>query len=130
MVDESTGEVVVIRHQLAGVTGGLGCGGSGGFAFLQVKHRASQPVKHVTVTYDQALVDPYTFLKVSVRKGGSYLATTNVRGPVLGHGTYRVTLRQAAQGTLTLWFGIEVSSACPNIDGGRAIFTGVAVTSV
>lgn len=130
MVDESTGEVFVLRHQLAGITGGLGCGGSGGFAFLQVKHKANTPVKFVTVTYDEATVDPYTFVKASVRKGGSYLATTNVRGPVLGTGTFRVTLRKPATGTLTVWFGIEVTSACPNVDGGRAIFTGVGVTSV
>lgn len=123
--DASTGSVTVIRHQYAGIGGGLGCGGQGGWSYLRVNHTATDPVSSVTVTWTEGLVDPYTFLNVGVRKGANYLGSKVVRGPVVGDGSATVTLTPPATGALEVWFGVQVGSACPNVDGGHAVFTGV-----
>lgn len=125
MTDPATGRMTVLRANPAGVSGSLGCGGSGGFSSFAVTHEAATPVTSVTVAYDDGLVDPYTFFSVSVRQGGDFLATRVVRGPIAGSGTVALTLSAPATGTLTAWFGIQVSSACPNVDGGTAKFTSV-----
>lgn len=126
MADPATGEMTVLRHQVAGVTGGLGCGGSGGYASFKVAH-TGENVTGVTVHHSDTIVDPYTWISVSVKQDGDYLATHVERGLIVGEGEITVTLPEAASGDMEILFGIQVSSACPNVDGGTAIFHAVDV---
>ena len=126
MVDPETGEMTVIRHQLAGISGGLGCGGSGGFANFKVNHSGTN-IREVSVQYQDAIIDPYTWINVGVRQGTEYVGTQVQRGLTTGHGQVRVLLAKPVSGDIEVWFGIQVSSACPNIDGGTALFTAVHV---
>ncbi|HEX9775186.1 MAG TPA: hypothetical protein VGB83_06370 [Actinomycetota bacterium] len=140
VVDETTGEMAVIRHQLTGVNGTLGCGGQGGYAYFEVAHEAASALESVTVTYTDAVVDPYTFIRLGLRQDGDFLGSTDIRGPIvsagqglsdldLGDGTITVTLDDPdlppVTGEVVAWFGIQVSSACPNIDGGSALFDSI-----
>ncbi len=123
----ATGEMTVLRINPAGISGGLGCGGTGGFSNFLVKHDAAEPVKTVTVAYTDAIIDPYTWITVSVRQGEGFLGTQVERGIIAGDGTVTLTLRSPASGPLDIWFGIQVASACPNVDGGTATFTSVTL---
>jgi hypothetical protein len=131
-VHPDTGQMTVLRIQAAGISGGLGCGGSGGFSNFKVNH-PDAGASVVTVTFAEAIIDPYTFIHVSARQGDSFLGNASVQGPivhpVLGATSLSLTLPEAATGPIEIWFGIQVTSACPNIDGGTARFTSVAVTS-
>lgn len=124
----ATGEVYVVRHQAAGVNGGLGCGGSGGWITLERAHVTEGTVTSVKVAYADALVTPFAFLKVSVMQDGRYLVTTNVRGPFTGAGEIVVPAVGAHPGNVTVRFGAEVSSACPGVEVARAIYQKVIVT--
>lgn len=130
--DPETGEMAVLRVQLAGISGGLGCGGSGGFSYFSQTHQAPGATK-VTVNFTDAIIDPYTFVHVSVRQGESFLASKGQQGlilhPVIGASSVTVELGEPSTAPIEVWFGIQVTSACPNIDGGRAIFSSVTVTS-
>jgi hypothetical protein len=131
-VHPDTGRMTVLRVQAAGISGGLGCGGSGGFSNFAVAHPDAGATA-VTVSFSDALVDPYTFIHLSVRQGSSFLGSASVQGPivsgVVGASSLTLTLPEASTGPIDIWFGIQVTSACPNIDGGTATFTSVAVTS-
>lgn len=121
-----TGELLVLRVNPAGISGGLGCGGVGGYSNFEVAHNAEGAVNKVSISYTDALVDPYTFINIGIRQGANYLTSKVVRGPLLGDGTIDVGVPNAT-GAITIWFGIQVASACPNIDGGRAIFKEVRI---
>jgi hypothetical protein len=126
--DAATGDMTVLRVNPAGVSGGLGCGGSGGFANFEVVHTdETTPVKSVTVAYDNAIIDAYSWINVGVRKGSSYVGSRVERGILTGTGTVTVTLGAPVQAPVTIWFGIQVASACPNVNGGHAHFASVLV---
>jgi hypothetical protein len=134
--DPQTGDMTVLRANPAGASGGLGCDGKAGYANFAKTMTTSGTFKSVTVSYTNALVDPYSYIKVSVRQNDAYLDTTNVRGAVIGDGSATVNLdpatsnsvREPVTGTITVWFGIVAGSSCPNVDGGHATFTSVTVT--
>lgn len=110
--------------------GAFNCGGAGGWATFVVSHPASGSEGAVGVLYADAVWDGYTWLTVLVRDGdGSWLGSAQVRGPGVGDGTMIVELDRApAAGTqMTIQFGIQVASACPNVNGGTARFTAVSV---
>lgn len=131
-VHPDTGQMTVLRVQAAGISGGLGCGGSGGFSYFSVTH-PSPGAQSVTVSFTDAIIDPYTFIHVAVRQGSSFLTSKGLQGlivhPVVGATSLTVNLGTPSTDALEVWFGIQVTSACPNIDGGTAKFTSVAVTS-
>lgn len=124
----TTGEMSILRYNPVPANAGLGCGGSGGWANFEIPHTASSPITKVTVDFRDAIVDPYSFMSLSVYQNGSYVDTEIVRGPVLGNGAIVLEPRTAATGDVVIWFGLQVSSACPNLDIARAVFTGVTVT--
>lgn len=128
--DPATGDVAVVRINPAGISGGLGCGGQGGYNFLKVTKTFEEPVSTVSVAYTNAVIDPYTFIKLSVLKDGQYISSANPpqRGIIAGEGTISTQLDVPTSGQLTVLFGIEVVSACPNVDGGRATFTSVTLS--
>lgn len=123
--DANTGTMTVLRVNPAGISGGLGCSGLAGYSNFEVSFTGTD-VRKVSVFYNQALVDPYSYINVGVRQGSNYLGSTVLRGLLAGNGTATVTLPSAANGDLVVWFGIQVGSACPNIDGARAVFESVA----
>lgn len=126
--DGSTGEMSIVRFNPTPVNGGLGCGGSGGWARFEIAHTAATAVKAVSVNYSMAVIDPYSFIVVSIYKDGAFVDTEVVRGPILGDGTVVLEPRTAATGAMSIWFGLEMSSACPNIGFAQTVFESVTVT--
>lgn len=126
--DGSTGEMSIFRFNPTPVNGGLGCGGSGGWARFEIAHTAASNITAVAVDYSMALIDPYSFIVVSVYQDGAFVDTKVVRGPILGDGTVLLEPRTAASGDVSIWFGLEMSSACPNIGFAQAVFESVTVT--
>lgn len=127
--DPATGEMSILRYSVnAPFSGGLGCGGQGGFVFFAVSHDATDPVTSVTVSYTDALVGPYAFVNVGVRQGDGFLDGEVQRGIITEAGSVTVDLPQPAIGALTVWFGLQVSSACPPappVEGAMLTFTSV-----
>ena len=128
--DAATGEMSIIRYNPVPANGGLGCGGSGGWATFTVAHTVGTAVDSVVVSYTSALVDPYSFMSVSMYQNGAFIDTQVVRGPTLGEGTITLDPRTAASGDVTIMFGLQVASACPNVDIARATFSRVDVNEV
>lgn len=127
--DAASGEMFVVRANPVPTNGGLGCGGSGGFANFAVSHSALTPLQSVTVEYEDAVIDPYTWINVGVRQGADYLDSVVVQGIVAGSGDVIVDVSDlAATGEVTVWFGLQVASACPNVDGGAIRFISVTFT--
>ena len=122
--DPATGTATAIQHNAAGISGGLGCIAEGPFTTFEVTHNA--PAEWITITFADALVSPYSYVKASaLGDNGLFLKTVNLRGAVLGSGTIRLGPLDT-DGPVTARFGVEVTSACPSIDGATATFTGVA----
>jgi len=125
----SDGTVTVGR--IYPIPGLINCTKGGPYAKLLVLHHATRAVQKVVVTYDSALVDPFTFVQVGLRDvAHHWYGTKTVRGMVSGSGT--VTLQPLRkQGrlprTLVVEFGLEQSSACPNADEGTIHFSKVEV---
>jgi hypothetical protein len=125
------GSVTVARaYPLAGA---INCTKGGPYATLLVKHRATKPVRKVVVSYDSAAVDNFTFVMVGLHDTkGHWYGTTQVRGFVTGSG--QAVLRpDRPQGdlprSLVVEFGLQQSSACPNVDAGTIHFSKVQVFS-
>lgn len=128
----STGEVTVIRANAT--PGAIGCAATGGFAYLRVEHPATGAERHVHVVYEKASITPFTWLKVNVRgvSDGAdvYVGSTQLRGQLVNEsGVLTVDLTEVpdAGSAMTIDFGIETASACPNADGGTARFSAVTV---
>lgn len=131
-VNTSTGQVTVFRAN--GTPAAIGCAATGGYGYLRVEHPATSADDDVYVAYEKASITPFTWLKVNVRGvvGGveQYIGSAALRGQLVSDsGVLSVDLDQApdAGSVMTIDFGIETASACPNADGGTATFTAVAV---
>jgi hypothetical protein len=114
------------------IPGAINCTKGGPYAKLLVHHHATGAVRKVVLSYTSAAVDNFTFIMLGVRTGDHWLGSQTVRGVVAGSGT--VTLkpdraRGASSRNLTIEFGLQQSSACPNADAGRITFTKVQVFS-
>lgn len=110
----------------------ISCGPGGGFSKLQVKHGVKKKGKFSTVSVDftDAAIDPYTFVTVAVKnKKGDWLASGRQRGPIVGSGTLETEVfgKLPKKGKVTILFGLEMASACPQLNGGSARFTQVTV---
>lgn len=134
--DAATGRLAVLRVQPPIPTGGLGCGGKGGFATFEVRD-IQQPITKVTLAVDEAAWNPFAWVTLSViatDDGGvvHYLGTQKVRGPGAGPSTIELPItpeEQVPAGTTqSVRFGMEVASSCiPAVDGGSARFSVVTV---
>jgi hypothetical protein len=127
--DPSSGQVMVLRAYP--VFNPFTCGGSrGGWATLRLPLEVQQGIASVEVDYDNAVVDPYSFLTVTVKKGDRFLGSKDIRGPVTGSGKVVVPLQfgKAKKGaTIVIDFGLEVPSGCPNVQAAMAEFTTVVL---
>jgi hypothetical protein len=127
--DPSTGRVGILRLY-PGYNPFTCTDSKGGFVTLRLTHQVTGPIRSVEVRYEDAAVDPYAFLTAAVRQGDRYLGSLTVRGPVSGSGKLMVplSLGKAMRGSpITVDFGAEVSSGCPNADGVMARYTEVVV---
>lgn len=135
--DTATGELLALQYQFTAVSGSLGCTGQGPFVHFDVPHTGD--IDDVSVRFSGAVVSPYAFLKVSVLKDGvsedTFVATKNVRGAILldgtilgpGSDTVTLALDETATGDSIIRVGLEVSSNCPSLDGGRIVIEDVTV---
>ena len=130
--DPKSGRVTVLRAYPE--PGAFNCGGQGGWADLVVTPTLQADTSSVTVAYKNSAWDSYTWLTVVVRDGqGTWLGGQKLRGPVAGSGTLTLPIQSPAGGpvpagtAVDVQFGIEVASACPNVDGGSIQFTGVTL---
>lgn len=125
----SSGTVTVARvYPIPGV---INCVKGGPYARLLVTVRARHPVRRIVASYDSAAFDPFTFLTVGLHDGKRWYGSASVRGFVAGTGT--VTLvpdrqRGPFPRRLTVEFGLQQSSACPNADEGTVHFSRLVVT--
>lgn len=131
-VDPATGQVDIMSLNI--VPGAIGCAATGAFGYLRVVHDVTGPVNKVMFAYSGASLTQYAWLKLNVRGivGGAeqYIGSKAVRGQMVhDSGTFVADLDKAPDvGTqMTIDFGIESGSACPNADGGRATFSAVSV---
>jgi hypothetical protein len=127
--DRSLAWITVVRANP--VAGAFNCSGTGGFATFDLTHVARSPVKSVVLSYSDSVLDSFTWMKLSVLVRGMYVGTVSARGPVAGNGTlvFRMLKALPAGRAYTIRFGLEVASACPNVDGGSAMFPAVSVIS-
>ena len=112
--------------------GAINCTKGGPYATLLVKHHATSQVRKVVVSYESAAVDNFTFLMVSLHDThGHWYGTRQVRGFVTGSGKAVLVPDRQGPGsrTLVVEFGLQQSSACPNVDAGTIRFTKVQVFS-
>jgi hypothetical protein len=127
--DTASGRVGILRFYP--VYNPFGCGDSrGGFITLRVVHAVDRPVNKIVVRYADAAVDPYSFIVAFVKQGGHYLGSREIRGPLSGSGKVGVPLRfgHAIEGSpISIEFGLEVASACPNVGGATARFPEILV---
>jgi len=132
-VDPATGTVSVFQASV--VPGPVGCAATGPMAYLQVQHPINGDEDKVLIAYDDATLSQYSWLKVNVYApvDGETIAIGSFaqRGQkVAEDGNIVVALDDVALepgSTMTINFGIEVGSACPNVDGGTVKFPTVAV---
>jgi hypothetical protein len=114
------------------IPGAINCSKGGPYAKLLVQHHPTGQVRKVVVSYDSAAVDNFTFVMVGLRAGHDWLGTTTERGFVTGSGEVTLKpdrLKGPLPRTLTVEFGLQQSSACPNADAGTIRFTKVQVFS-
>jgi hypothetical protein len=124
---DSSGTVTVGR--VYPVPGVINCTKGGPYAKLTVPVRG--PATKVVVSYDNAAIDNFTFAMVGLHDSkGNWFGTKQLRGFITGSGD--ITLLPdggQGRGPLTVEFGLQQSSACPNADAGTIHFSEVQVFS-
>jgi hypothetical protein len=127
--DPSSGQVAVFRAYP--IFNPFTCGGSrGGWVTLRVPVKVTQKIASVEIDYSNAMVDTYSFVTATVQRGGAYIGSKDVRGPLLGSGKVNVPidLGTAPPGSIVdVNFGVLLSSSCPNFGEAEAQFTQVVV---
>lgn len=108
----------------------ISCAPGGSMAKLQVIHKVGKRMKSVTADFTDAGLDQYSFVTVAVKdRKGKWLASTRQRGPIVGGGSITAKMfGKVKRGQkVTIQFGLESASACPNATGAMAKFTQVTV---
>jgi hypothetical protein len=128
----ATSDGTVTVGRVYPIPGAINCTKGGPFARLLVLHKARGPVHRVVATFDSALVDPFTFVKLGLRDSAHHwYGLTTVRGAVTGSGTIALKpIRNQGRfpRTLVVEFGLDQSSACPNADEGTIHFSKIEVS--
>jgi len=127
--DPSSGQVAVFRAYP--IFNPFTCGGSrGGWVTLRVPVKVAHRIASVEVDFSNAMVDTYSFITATVKRGDTYIGSKDVRGPIFGSGKVNVPidLGTAPLGsTVAVDFGVLLSSSCPNFGEAEAQFTRVVV---
>lgn len=125
---EPGGRVTVARAYP--MIGPISCPGGGSYATLLVSHKGKAPVRQVTASYTDALVDPFVYVSVGVRDATGRWVGSVKTGGAQGSGDLVVPVRwdRKVRPPLQVLFGLELSTACPHADAGTIRFTGVAVS--
>jgi len=125
----ANGRVAVVRVQP--LPSAFNCAGQGGFADLRVATNVPFTTSVVTVHYSaQTAIDAYSWITLLVRDAaGNWLGGIQRRGPLAGAGALQTTLAASlpAGSAITVQFGMQVASACPNVDGGTVQFSSVVL---
>ncbi len=116
------------------IPGAINCVKGAPYAKLQVPITVTKQVRKVVASYDSSAIDNFTFAMVGLRDKSlnRWYGTKTDRGFVTGSGT--ITLKPDRQQgefprKLTVEFGLQQSSACPNVDAGTMHFTSIQVFS-
>ena len=127
--DPSSGQVAVFRAYP--IFNPFTCGGSrGGWVTRRVPMKVTQKIASVEIDYSNAMVDTYSFLTATVKRGETYIGSRDVRGPITGSGKVKVPIDLGAAppgSTVNVDFGVVLSSSCPNFGEAEAQFTRVVV---
>jgi hypothetical protein len=135
--DPATGTITVVRYNPT--PGAFNCAGNGGYDYLRVTHTVTDPVSTVTASYGQAALDGYTWVKANVSYVDSagvtqWLGAAEQRGPLAADGsavpgtiTVPLDFSPPAGTAVTIDVGLQVASACPNVDGGTVQLQQVTV---
>lgn len=115
--------------------GAIGCPAVGGFAYLRVAQAATgEELTRAIVAYSGATLSQYAWLKVNVfeqvgdtRTSIGSLADRGQMANETGQLVVKLDRPPVAGSTMFVDFGIETASACPNADGGTAVFDVVAI---
>lgn len=134
LMAEPEGRVTVARANPH--PGGISCPAGAGYAKLQVAHVPTGSVESVAVSFTEGAVDPYTFAVAAVRDAnGTFIGSHQVRGPITADGALEMPVEWPDDdddafdlSEITVEFGLQLSGACPSVDGGTLRFTEVAVT--
>lgn len=124
---EPAGRVTVARAYP--MIGPISCPGGGSYATLVVQHTGKAPVRTVTASFTEALVDPYVYVTVGIRDAtGRWIGSQKTSG-AQGSGEIKVPVRwdRTVRPPLQVQFGLELSTACPHADAGTIRFTSVTV---
>lgn len=125
----TTGRVTVLRA--SPFPGAFNCAGQGGFADLRLTTAVPVSTSAVTVRYGaETVLDAYSWITLFVRDGaGNWLGGTQRRGPLAGAGALGTSLAATLPpgSVITVLFGVQVASACPNVDGGTVGFSSVTL---
>jgi plastocyanin len=123
------GRVAVLRAYP--FPGAFNCAGQGGFADLRLTTVVPTATSSVALHYGaETAVDAYSWITLLVRdSGGSWLGGVQRRGPLAGPGVLSTGLASTvpAGSLITVQFGMQVASACPNVDGGTVQFSSVVL---
>jgi hypothetical protein len=109
----------------------ISCAPGGSMAKLEVVHKVTGKTRSVVADFTDAGLDQYSFVTLAVKSAkGKWLASTRQRGPLVGDGSVTAKLfGKVRKGQkVTIQFGLEAASACPNASGATARFTQITVT--
>ncbi|MGH2729705.1 MAG: hypothetical protein ACRDJI_03770 [Actinomycetota bacterium] len=129
--DRESGTMTIFR--VFPFPGSIGCipESRAAWATFTVVHDIDRPVAWVTVNYEDVLLDGNTWMTLHVEDGdGEWLGFKARQGPVAaGSGALKVHIgdRSPSGGSIEVRFGLQVSSACPQVMGAHASFPSVAI---
>lgn len=129
-VDKQAGEIFIGR--VFPFPGFVGCQPESlaGWANFKLRHAGRARAQGVVVRFDRAFLDPYSFVNVLVEDdAGRWLGSKTIQGPGADEsGRIKVNLRRPER-PLTISFGVQLSSACPQVGGVSARFPSVKLTA-
>jgi hypothetical protein len=133
--DADSGRLFMGRgNPIPGVTN---CAAGRAHIHWQVEHEVVTPISAVTATMSDVALDGYTWVTLSIKDAdGEWLAYKADRGPIVMSDEVTATLFDdlpedlvpEAGDALTIEFGLQLASACANVNGGTARFTELSVS--
>jgi len=129
--DRESGTMTIFR--VFPFPGSIGCipESRAAWATFTVAHEVDRPVSWVTLNYDDVFLDGNTWMTLHVRgDDGEWLGYKSRQGPAAaGSGALKLHIgdRSPRAGSIEVRFGLQVSSACPQVMSAHASFPSVEV---